>query len=365
MLELIAYLSIAVVVVLVILGIALRSEDLSVHDRRDPQNSQSFSSGPQPSAEHDRIVESLVETYGKLKGIPRAQHLAFLRDYMDNMFADQRIDASFTPIDGAPVSGEWVLAPGANAATRTLYIHGGAFTMGSPRSHRTVTSKFSEITGGAVLSVDYRRMPEHARAAGIEDCRAAYRWMLEHGPAGAGPADRVFVAGDSAGGNLSLSLIAWLRDQTLRAPDAVVALSPLTDSGLSSPTLKANLPTDPMLGPMFAALTKVPRPLLLLMNWVQNRIRPNDPAVSPVFGDLSRLPPVLVQASEAEMLVGDARRYVNKASAAGSPVRLQTWSHVVHVWQMFHPMLAEGREAFTEIEKFLAAAPARTQRPSP
>jgi acetyl esterase/lipase len=106
-------------------------------------------------------------------------------------------------------------------------------------------------------------------------------------------------------------------------------------------------------------LTKVPRPLLLLMNWTQNRIRPNQPVVSPVYGDLSNLPPVLVQASEAEMLVDDARRYVNKAQAAGSPVRLQTWSHVVHVWHIFDPALTEAREAFAEIGKFLAAAGAR------
>jgi monoterpene epsilon-lactone hydrolase len=77
--------------------------------------------------------------------------------------------------------------------------------------------------------------------------------------------------------------------------------------------------------------------------------------VSPVYGDLSRLPPVLVQTSEAEMLRDDARRYVNRAVAAGSPARLQTWDHMVHVWQIFHPQLAEGRDALDEIRKFLAA----------
>jgi acetyl esterase/lipase len=359
--ELIVYFLIAVVAVLLILGFCLRSENLRIYDQTNPQNSQRFSSGDTPSAEHRRIAESLTGAFVKLKDIPRAQHLPYLRDYMDNMFADQQLEASFVPIDGAPVRGEWVLAPGAGSTTRTLYIHGGAFTMGSPQSHRTLTSKFSEITGGAVLAIDYRRMPEHPRAAGIDDCRAAYRWMLEHGPDGAEAADKVFVAGDSAGGNLGLSLIAWLRDQGLRAPDAVVALSPLTDSCFDSPSLKTNMPTDPMLAPLFAPLAKIPRPLLLLTSWMQNRIRPNHPTVSPVYGDLSKLPPVLVHASEVEMLVDDARRYVNKASAAGSPVRLQTWNHVVHVWQIFNPALTEAREAFAEIEKFLAAATARAR----
>ncbi len=189
--------------------------------------------------------------------------------------------------------------------------------------------------------------------AGVEDCRQAYRWLLENGPAGPGPAARVWVAGDSAGGNLTLSLIAWVRDAGLRLPDAAVALSPATDSTMGSPSLHSNIPSDPMLGPMFGPLAKTPRVLLLWMAWFQSRITPCAPEVSPVFGDLSRLPPVLVQVSDAEMLRDDSRRYVNRAVAAGSPVQLQTWDHMVHVWQIFHPDLAEGRDAIEEIRKFL------------
>ena len=113
------------------------------------------------------------------------QRNAVLRKYMDDIFADRDArTCSITPVDCAGVPGEWVLAPGADPARRTLYIHGGAFMMGSPKSHRTLTSRFSELTGGAVLAIDYRLMPEHPRRAGIEDCRNAYRWMLEHGPQG-------------------------------------------------------------------------------------------------------------------------------------------------------------------------------------
>jgi acetyl esterase/lipase len=237
-----------------------------------------------------------------------------------------------------------------------LYIHGGAYVMGSPRSHRRLTTKLSDLTGAAVLAIDYRLMPEHQRRAGIDDCRTAYRWLLDHGPQGPAPAAKVWVAGDSAGGNLTLSLIAWVRDAGLRAPDAAVALSPATDATLGSPSLHAHIATDPMLGPLFGRLTRIPRSLLLWGAWLQTRINPRDPLVSPVYGDLSRLPPVLVQASEAEMLRDDARRYVNRAAAAGSPVRLQTWEHMVHVWQIFHPELTEGREALEEVRKFLAAA---------
>jgi epsilon-lactone hydrolase len=331
----------------------LKGEDLSAFDR---PTGERFAAGREPSAELKAVVASLGGVKERLRGVPRHRHTAVLREYMDNLFADRRIDAAITPVDCAGVPAEWVLAPGADGARRTLYIHGGAYIMGSPKSHRTLTSQFSALTGGAVLAVDYRLMPEHRRMAGIEDCRTAYRWMLEHGPGGPAAARAVFVAGDSAGGNLTLSLIAWVRDQGLRAPDAAVALSPATDGTLASPSLKANLHSDAMLGPLFGALAKVPKLLLLWMGWIQTRINPRDPVVSPVYGNLSGLPPVLVHASEVEMLLDDSRRYVNRAQAAGSPVRLQTWDHMVHVWHIFNPELPEAREALQEIGKFLAAA---------
>jgi monoterpene epsilon-lactone hydrolase len=343
-------------------AVHLKGEDLSAFDR---PRGERFSTGRQPSAELQAALVSLARIGEAVRRAPRWRRTAVAREAMDNLFADRSFDASFTPVDCAGVPGEWVLAPGADSTRRTLYIHGGAYVVGSPRSHRTLTSAFSAITGGAVLAIDYRLMPEHPRIAGIEDCQSAYRWMLEHGPDGAQAARAVFVAGDSAGGNLTLSLIAWARDQGVRAPDAAVALSPATDSTGASPSLKANLHSDPMLGPLTAPLTRVPRTLLLWFGWLQNRINPRDPRISPVYGDLSRLPPVLVQASEAEMLLDDGRRYVNRARAAGSPARLQTWDHMIHVWQIFNPELPEARDALEEIRKFLAAAPRREETSPP
>lgn len=310
---------------------------------------------PAPSDAHQAVVASLGGIAATLRGVPRRQHIAVLRQYMDHAFPVVEDGTRFTPVDVAGIPAEWVQAPGVDARRRLLYLHGGAWTMGSPKSHRRLTSKFSEVANAAVLAIDYRLMPEHPRMAGIEDSRTAWRWMLDHGPGGPAPASAVFVAGDSAGGNLTLSLIAWLRDQGLRAPDAAVALSPATDATLGSPSLKANLATDPMLGPLFKALAKVPRAVLLWGGWAQNRLRPSHPVISPVFGDLSGLPPLLVHASEAEMLLDDSRRYVNKAVAAGSAVTLQTWPHMVHVWHIYHPELAEGREAFEAIRVFLLA----------
>jgi acetyl esterase/lipase len=336
---------------------ALRGADLQVFDgaRHGGAGSRRtrFSNGPTLNDEHRAVIASMGGIAATLKATPHSQHTGLLRNYMDSMTAGRVFDARFIPVAAAGVPAEWVLAPGADSSRRTLYIHGGAWMMGSPLSHRTITTRFSEITGGAVLAIDYRLMPEHPRMAGIEDCRSAYRWMLDNGPDGPAPAGVVFVAGDSAGGNLTLSLIAWVRDQGLRPPNAAVAMSPATDGTLGSPSLLANIDTDAMLGPLFGPLSRVPRSVLLWVAWFRHRIRPNDPVVSPVFGDLAGLPPLLIHASDIEMLLDDSVRYANKASASGSPVTLQTWNHVVHVWHIFNPELTEARQAFDEIGRFL------------
>jgi acetyl esterase/lipase len=330
----------------------LRGPDLSAFGA---PTGERFAARIGPGSEHAAVVASLGRAPALLKDVPRRQHVAVLRRYLEDLFQADGLGARITPVCAGGVPAEWVQAPDADPARRVLYIHGGAFMLGSPKSHRRLTTKFSELTGGVVLAIDYRLMPEHPRLAGVEDCRIAYRWLLENGPQGPGPAAKVWVAGDSAGGNLTLSLVAWVRDAGLRAPDGAVALSPLTDATMASPSLRTNVATDPMLGPLFGRLAKVPPSLLLWTGWWQALRPPCDPVLSPVYGRLAGLPPVLVQASEAEMLRDDARRYVNRAAAAGSPVRLQTWEHMVHVWQIFHPELAEGRAALEEIRKFLAA----------
>ncbi|MEM8662190.1 MAG: alpha/beta hydrolase [Pseudomonadota bacterium] len=330
----------------------LRGQDLA---RFDSPLGQRFRVGQEPSAEHKAVVESLAATNQTFVDAPRKERLKRMREYMDGLADGRDLAATFTPVNAGGIPGEWVVAPNADPSRRVLYIHGGAFVVGSPLSHRNITNRFSEVTGAVVLAIDYRLMPEYPRMAGIEDCRRAYAWILEHGPNGPSPADKVYVAGDSAGGSLTLSLIAWVRDKGLRKPDAAVAFSPTTDSTFSSPTFKANLKTDAMLGPLFGSLAKVPLPLLWWFSWWQNRMSPKDPRVSPVQGSLADLPPTLVQASEAEVLLGDGVRYVNKAVAEGSVARLQSWPHMVHVWQIFYPDLQEADEAWQEVGKFIAS----------
>lgn len=331
-----------------------RREDLSVFDHPvDPAASEVFSAPGGASAEHRQAVAEIEAMGGQVKGMSRKQMLQFTRDFMEDVPRGKSFNCEFVPVDVNGVPAEWVLAPGIDAERRVLYIHGGAFIAGSPNSHRTVTTRFSEVANAAVLAVDYRLMPENRREQGIEDCKQAYRWILENGPAGKGSPSRLFMGGDSAGGNLSLVLAAWIRDEKLRAPDAVIAMSPLADSTYSGPSIRNNVATDTMLGPLFGALLKIPKAILSWIFVLENRIRPGNPIVSPVFGELSNLPPTLLQVSESEMLLDDARRYVNKARAAGSPAYLQSWAGLLHVWQIFYPEVPEAREAWDQINSFL------------
>jgi epsilon-lactone hydrolase len=341
-----------VVIILAVLAISrfhLKGQDLGKYDT---PLGQRFNVGGAASDGLDDVLASMSVGAGPIMRAPRRERMGLMREYMDGM-GDVDLPASFTPVNASGVSAEWVVTPGADSSRRVLYIHGGAFVMGSPKSHRIITSRFSEIYNAAVLAIDYRLMPEYARLDGVDDCRTAYRWILDNGPQGPGVADKLFVAGDSAGGNLTLSTIAWARDQGLRAPEGAIALSPVTDLTMGSPSLKSNMETDAMLGPMFAPLAKVPRTALLWFGWLQARKTPASPTLSPIFGDLSGLPPVLVQASESEMLYDDCRRYVNRAAEAGTPARLQSWPHMVHVWQLFYPQLSEAVEAWDEIGKFM------------
>ncbi|MCW8926737.1 MAG: alpha/beta hydrolase [Xanthomonadales bacterium] len=312
-------------------------------------NESSEDSAPQ----RETVIRTVRDLTGQIKIAIDNHELRRARTIFNRIGEGREFASDIRPVDAGGINAEWVLAPGTDPSRRVLYIHGGGFIMGCPQSHRVITSRLSEVGGCAVLSIDYRLMPEHRHSDCVEDCRTAYRWIIENGPDGPGKARQLFFSGDSAGGNLALSLAAWTRDKELRCPDAIVVMSPLTDVTFSGASLRENYATDIMLRRIMGTLNKLPK--FVKSWWVvwTYRVRPADPEVSPLMGDLANLPPTLVQASEAEMLLDDARRYVFKAHASGSPIRLQTWTKMVHIWQIFYPDLPQAKEAFDEIGKFI------------
>ena len=304
----------------------------------------------------NQINQRLRSSRANSTSLSLRRRVPIIREVMEQFFAADEVNcvSRFSPVNADGVSAEWVIAPNVDADNnrRLLYIHGGAFIAGSPKSHRIITSKLSEISNCSVLAIDYRLMPEHPRMAGIEDCRHSYQWLLDHGPQGRKPASTMFVAGDSAGGNLTLSLLAWLRDTGVMPPNAAVALSPITDLRMRSPSIRDNLQLDIMLKPLAHRIAKLPRIVLSIAARLLAKHNTKDPVVSPLLGDLSRLPPVLVLASEHEILRDDGRRYVNKAIAAGTNATFLSSEEMPHVWPIFYPQLPEARLAFDCIDTF-------------
>jgi monoterpene epsilon-lactone hydrolase len=242
---------------------------------------------------------------------------------------------------------EWVVAPGADADVRLLYLHGGGWVSGSGGNYLPLAAAISAAAQCAVLLPDYRLAPEHPFPAGLEDCIAAHDWLMGNGPAGPGPAKATFIAGDSAGGNLTLATLLALRDRMRPLPAGGIALSAATDFTLSSQSLKTV--DDPIISA---------RTMPEFRERYLGQTDPTDPLASPVFGDYRGLPPLLIQVGEQEMLRDDSVRVARKALSDGIPVKFEVWPGMVHVFQIRG--LPESREAIEQIAEFM-----RSKLPSP
>ena len=341
--------TVIVIVVLLIaallyLGFYYSPPDLTAYDSPEPAL---VKPATEISEAHQDVLKQLADYHAQ----PPTTSATEGRARYAKMFGG-RVDFPAVSVDVNGVPGEWVCADNADPANRLLYIHGGAFVVGSPEVYRFITSELSRLTGAAVLAIDYRKRPEHKITDCHDDVRTAYDWIIENSPLGRSPVENLFVAGDSAGGNLTLSVIAWARDTGRRTADGAIGLAPATDSSISSPTWLSNLATDPFLGPSLGKIAKMPKLVLRMAAHLQGGLRAHDPQISPVFGSLAGLPPTLIQVSRDEILYGDALRYANKANSEGGNVELQVWPTLVHVFQGFDN-LPEAHDALERIAGFV------------
>ncbi len=235
---------------------------------------------------------------------------------------------------------EWVLAPGADPDVRLLYLHGGGWVSGSGGNYLPLAADISVAASCAVLLPDYRLAPEHRFPAGLEDCISAHDWLIANGPSGPGPARATFIAGDSAGGNLTLATLLALRDRKRTLPAGGIALSAATDFTLASESLKT------VHDPIISART-MPE----FRDRYLEKTDPRNPLASPVFGDYRGIPPLLIQVGEHEMLRDDSVRVAKKAVADGIQVKLEVWPGMVHVFQIRG--LPESREAIEHMAVFM------------
>ena len=247
------------------------------------------------------------------------------------------------------ISCEWVLAPGADPDVRLLYLHGGGFVSGSGAYYLPLAAHISAAAECAVLLPDYRLAPEHPFPAGLEDCITAHKWIISNGPSGPGPAKATFIAGDSAGGSLTLATLLALRDRRLQLPAGGIPLSPTTDFTLASESLKTV--DDPIISA---------RTMPLFRDLYLGKTDPRNPLASPVFGDYRGIPPLLIQVGEHEMLRDDSIRVAAKARSGGIEVKLEVWRGMFHVFQSHEPLLPEARSSIEHIGEFI-----RSRLPKP
>ena len=315
---------------------------------------QVFSDDPEDKVANGEFMQTISNARVKARAtrsVPKA--FAMVRDFADNLSNDIDSDCDFTSVEFEGVKAEWAVAPGADTNRRVLFHHGGAFLLGSPKGHRWFAHQLSHIANAAVLSVDYRMLPRHSRGQGIKDAQAGYRHILENSPTDQSPASFLLLAGDSAGGNLTMMLSSWSAEESLRRPEGVIGFSPSLDMTGQSPTLKSNLKTDPILGEGLGLLASVPYMFTAWLQLFVLRMNPADRSASPLFYELKDLPKTLIHASSTEMLLGESVRYTNKAQANGSDVSLQVWENQLHDWHLFNRTRGSAGAAWQEIEKFV------------
>ncbi|HXH09309.1 MAG TPA: alpha/beta hydrolase [Alphaproteobacteria bacterium] len=281
-----------------------------------------------------QMVKGLVEKPAETIDEMRANFAAAMAGFR---VAD---DVTCTPVQAGGVPAEWIVAPGAAADRVLMYLHGGGYVVCSVSTHRDLMARLSRASGARVLGVDYRLAPEHPFPAAVEDATTAYRWLVSSGI----PPGRIAIGGDSAGGGLTLATMVALRDAGDPLPAAGVCLCPWVDLEGVGASMTGKAAEDPF----------VRREMIEFMaqQYLGERDR-RTPLAAPLYADLRGLPPLLIQVGSAEVLLDDATRIAERAKAAGVKVDLEVWDDMIHIWQIFAPMLPEGQQAIERLGAFI------------
>ena len=250
-------------------------------------------------------------------------------------------------LDGVP--GEWSIVPGSDPSRVLMFFHGGGYCSGSIVSHRRMVTEAGRSARMRTLAVRYRLAPEHPYPAAHEDAMTAWRFLRGQGIA----ARDIVIGGDSAGGNLTITLINRLRAAGEEQPACAWLASPWTDLTMSGASLETKATIDPLIHKIYLeelADCFAPK------NTTKDATKPidrKDPLISPLFSDLRGFPPVLVQVGSAETLMDDSVRFARAAGLADVNVTLQVWPHMIHAWPMWNAKLTEGRQALEQVGAFV------------
>ena len=225
-----------------------------------------------------------------------------------------------------------------------FYLHGGAYVIGSRRTHRQLVSHIAREAGVTAVIPEYRLAPENPFPAAIDDAVAVYRALLQSGF----KPENIVISGDSAGGGLSVATLLALRHAGDPLPAAAVLLSPFLDVTASGESAATRADQDPWF--------EVSDMAVVARYYCPDETKWRDPLVSPVFANVSGLPPMLIQVGNDEILLDDSTRLAAKLEAAGIDVDLEVWPDMWHVFPMFVGKMPEARRAVEKIGVYINEA---------
>ena len=249
------------------------------------------------------------------------------------------VSVEATTVNG--IDAEWLRPKAAPDSKVLLYLHGGAYLIGSCRTHRQMVSHIARAAGINALVPEYRLAPEHRFPAAIEDAVGIYRSLLTEGFK---PGD-IFIAGDSAGGGLTIATLLSLRHAGVPLPAAAVLLSPFLDVSASGESATTRADQDPWFDPSDLAV--------VADNYCDDADDLKNPLVSPVFANVAGLPPTLIQVGDDEILLSDSTRFAALMEEAGLEVQLEIWPEMWHVFQLLVGKMPESRMAIRKIGAYL------------
>lgn len=240
------------------------------------------------------------------------------------------------------IAAEWIYGEAARRDRVVLYLHGGAYNICSPNTHRETAARIAHASGARVLLPDYRLAPEHPFPSALQDATEAYRWLLESGFKGG----QIALAGDSAGGGLAIATALALREAGAPPPAAIACISPWTDLAMTGESIKTKAQADPLLN--------LPALKRMAANYFGDR-DPRSPLISPVYADLREIPPILIQVGSDEILLDDSTRMARAAAAAGVRVSLKVYRQLWHVFHFNAKFMPEAKAAIAELGAFIQA----------
>ena len=241
-------------------------------------------------------------------------------------------------VDGIPA--EWIYPPDADSERVLLYLHGGAYILGSLKSHRGLVVLLSSAAGVHSLLIDYRLAPEHVFPAALDDALTAYRWLLSNGT----KPEHIVLGGDSAGGGLVLALLQTVRDKNIPVPAGAVLLSPWTDLVGTVESRTTREAADPIFS------GKVVNSLSSFYVGTEDA---HNPLLSTINADLHDFPPLLIEVGHDEVLLDDSLHLAEHAKAANVPVELTIWDDMWHVFQAYAYVLPEGQQSLENMGRFI------------